>query len=118
MFELDVATELAPRFDFLEELGVPRGDVPALVSSFPLVLGLDVDTRMRPAMRFLRELGVDEGELARIGRAFPSILGLDPTEHFKPALAFLNEIGVQNLPRSLHRCPLRPPRPVSLATAL
>ena len=53
VLELDVATELAPRLDFLvDEVGLdPVADLPSTVHAFPLLLGLDVDSRMRPVRR-------------------------------------------------------------------
>jgi len=53
VLELDVATELAPRLDFLvDEVGLdPVADLPSTVHAFPLLLGLDVDSRMRPVQQ-------------------------------------------------------------------
>jgi hypothetical protein len=102
VLELDVATELAPRLDFLVgELGLdPVADLPSTVHAFPLLLGLDVDARMRPVLDFLlKDLGFTRQEAAKICRAFPSLLGLSKAENFEPALAFLTEIGVQNQAR-------------------
>ena len=96
-----MVTELVPRFDFLEhELGLWPEDVPSVVQSFPLVLGLDVGSRMRPVRLFLLEdLALPQDSVTKICRAFPSLLSLDKEEHFLPALEFLEAIGVTNVAR-------------------
>ena len=54
VFDLDVATELAPRIRFLrDEAGIPTEDVHSVIQSFPLILGLDVSTRMRPVVEYV-----------------------------------------------------------------
>ena len=62
LFRLDVSKSMEPRFQFLEQLGIPKGMHPSLLVKDPAIMNRSI-TSMEENALFLLELGFDAQSL-------------------------------------------------------
>ncbi len=73
LFRLDVGKSMEPRFQFLEQLGIPKALHPALLVKDPAIMNRSISSMEENAL-FLLELGFDAQSLQLVLVKHPSLL--------------------------------------------
>lgn len=85
--------EMSAVVDFLEEQGVKKDDIGALVTRHPPVLAYSVERRLAPLFAYLGELGMDTDQVVENLTRRPNLLGLDPDQNMRRMVDYLMSNG-------------------------
>ena len=85
--------EMSAVVDFLEERGVKKDDIGALVTRHPPVLAYSVERRLAPLFAYLGELGMDTDQVVENLTRRPNLLGLDPDQNMRRMVDYLMSNG-------------------------
>ncbi|KAL4016075.1 hypothetical protein IC575_023690 [Cucumis melo] len=106
-----VSTNLKPRFEFLQEIGLVGPLLPKFILSTPWVLGSSLDSRLKPSFFYIKEiLESDEQVTAAICR-YPSLLVCDLKGNLKSNIDILASEGVPS--RNIARMIVWKPRTIT-----
>ncbi|KAL2513775.1 Mitochondrial transcription termination factor family protein [Forsythia ovata] len=66
--------KIKPVVEFLLDLGVPKSDIPTILTKRPQLCGISLTGNLIPTMAFIEDLGVDKRQWAKVIYHFPPLL--------------------------------------------
>ncbi|CAK9228579.1 unnamed protein product [Sphagnum troendelagicum] len=107
IFLCNLESELKPRIEYLETLGVPKESVGQVLLGFPPVLLSDIEKDLKPRLRTLKKVGVRARDLGRMVVRYPWLLSQSVQTNVDDTVTFLNSIKVPGgeVDRAITRCP-------------
>ncbi|QDZ21590.1 hypothetical protein HOP50_06g41170 [Chloropicon primus] len=91
-FRLDVTKSMEPRFQFLEQLGIPKAMHPALLVKDPAIMNRSISSMEENAL-FLLEIGFDAPSLQLVLVKHPSLLRYN-RKSMKKIIYFFTKLGI------------------------
>ncbi|XP_020100673.1 uncharacterized protein LOC109718707 isoform X2 [Ananas comosus] len=87
---------LEPLVYFLEDSGIPKSEISAILLTFPPILLYDIERDLKPRMHALEKAGVEEKDIASMLMKYPWILSTSIQENYSEILAYFKGEKVLN----------------------